>query len=113
MIKEKLIQYILHLAQFDSEPLHVIIPAVIDEGLCNDKDEVVEIIVELFNKGYLLAETHSGKSGDKYIRVDKIEKSEIMSNINERIELHEYPRGIEYFFKTTKKGYELIEDKKL
>ena len=110
--KEKIEKYILEYAAYDLEPMHIIISALISEGLCENHKDAVGSIIELVKKGYLLAYSHSGESGAKYIKIEKKDIDKLYSDVEKRDQFNTYPGGKEYFFKTSDEGMKFVENAK-
>ncbi len=108
--EEGIVKYIIEFTAYDLEPLHIIVSALISERLCESPKAVVECIVELVKKNYLVVYTHSGVSGAPYIKVDVINEEELFSDVEKRNQFENYPEGKEYFFRATDKGLSIIEE---
>ncbi|MEW6097265.1 MAG: hypothetical protein AB1567_12215 [bacterium] len=103
-MREDIKRYILEYAAYDSEPFHLIISALLFEGLCKKANEIIPYIIKLQRDGYLECYYHTCYSGDSYKRIEKIKKSDLENYVyrNEPYGFDEYPKeGGEYFFKTT------------
>jgi hypothetical protein len=110
---DKLKAYILEFAAYDSEPLHLLISALIEKGLCESANRAVQPILELVQDNYLECYHHSCRGGDKYKAVDNLGPDALREYIkrNEKYNFENYPspeEGGEYFFKTTSKGLKSI-----
>jgi hypothetical protein len=115
-MREKIKQYILEYAAYDNEPFHLIISALLSEGLCKNANEIIPYIIELHKNGYLECYYHTCYSGNSYERIERIEEKDLEEYVsrNESQGFDEYPeKGGEYFFKTTSLGEKLIEKRSI
>ncbi|MBI4331766.1 MAG: hypothetical protein HY673_10845 [Chloroflexi bacterium] len=111
---DKIKAYILDFAEYDKEPLHIILGALLEEKLSTNVRDAVAPLLQLLNDGYIECYHHSSWSGDPYVRIPHLKEADLMRyvDLHEPEGFQEYPdpeQGGEYFFRTTQKGHALLE----
>jgi hypothetical protein len=114
-MEDKVKAYIISFAAYDSEPLHIVLSALIKEGLCESASCAIPAILELLQSKYIECYHHSGYSSDEYKRVNHLSEDALRDYIrqNEDEGFREYPTpegGGEYYLKTTREGLQFADD---
>ena len=104
--------FILNYAQYDREPLHMIINAILMSKLCNNPIELVDPIIKLQKEENISTYYHSGKNNESYNMVN-LDKKILINHFNKIgiKDFYEYPSGGEYFLRITDKGKALLNKK--
>jgi hypothetical protein len=103
--------YILDFCWSDIEPSHILFGAIYDDELINSMEDGVKAVCELLNKGFL--ELYLNDYGRGYEKLDNISEKDLLAHTKKgKFDegVVEYPPEFEYFFKTTDKGRELVDD---
>jgi hypothetical protein len=103
--------YILHFCFSDIEPAHILFGALYEVKLITSMEDGVKAVCELLDKGFLELYLDDYVSG--YEKLDNISEEDLLAHtkrgkFDEGV--FEYPDDFEYFFKTTAKGRELVND---
>jgi len=107
--------YMLEFCDYDKEPLHIVIDALLDDKLIEKAEDIIPLILDSFNRHYINCWWDTGKADDPYIRLNEIKKDDLENYVrnNKRYSFKRYPSfsdGGEYYIRTTDIGIKLVPD---
>jgi hypothetical protein len=108
--KEDIREYVLYFAEYDKEPLYILVSGLVEHKVCKNPLEAAQALLDLVREGYLTTYLEADKDGDAYEMVEQIDEDAFLQIVRERKDFEKHPKDREFFFKTSEKGLSLIDN---